>query len=79
MNIGALTLSGFSIDWIHPDSFAAEFGIEEDDVVVAVNGIAASNLNAIMRGIDDFLDDGYAEVLVVRGSSFVTIEYTLGD
>lgn len=77
--VGTLTLSGFSIDWLHPDGFAAEFGIEEGDVVVAVNGIAASNLNAIERGIDDLIEEGYAEVVVVRGGSFVTIEYTLGD
>lgn len=73
------SVAGFSIDWIHPDSLASQFGIEVDDVVVAIGGAAASSLAAVERGIGTLTDNDELAVIVWRNNQLVTLDYAVVD
>ncbi|WP_143141241.1 hypothetical protein [Nannocystis exedens] len=68
---------GFAIDWLHADGFAAHFGLEEGDVVYVVDGYPATDVSAVLRGVDALTASGSAAIRILRGGAVVTIVYVL--
>ncbi len=73
------TLKGAYIGSLSEDGAAKEAGIKENDVIVAVNGIAVNSMSELQEQVSRYRPGDKISAEVLRGKNSKTFEITLRD
>jgi len=66
---------GLQIQWINRDSILAQLGVQEGDVIRAINGIAFSNVMDIINALDSLMTSDQFTVGMMRNGAPISLQY----
>jgi len=68
---------GLKVEWIAHDSILSKLGVQRNDVVLAVNGIAFRNAMDISNSLSSMMDSDQFNVDVVRNGAPTSLQYVV--
>ena len=68
---------GLQIQWINRDSILAQLGVEKDDVIRAINGIAFRNAMDISNSLSSLMGSDQFVVEVMRNGTPTSLQYVV--
>ena len=68
---------GLQIHWINKDSILAQLGVQKEDVIQSINGIAFRNMMDITNSMNSLMNNDRFDVVVMRNGAPTSLQYVV--